>query len=388
MRIIFGTTELPPDSAGVPYQRWAHVLVKGLVERGHQVAYWCIATPEQEDRARHALQGLPVELHAYSPAVRRRSIFLGKLRTIREPFGGNIPSEMRRDFQRACARGYDILQVENIQGGASLGLGMSRVLASVHVLHLVELRDTGFVSWKFLRTKLLYWHAEKRLLRRFRHIRVLSDRMATIVKAINPEAHVYTIPIAIDPTAYSILGSERSARVVGLIGHMGMLNTVRASTRLLGSIWPRIRHRVPDAQLLLAGWGARKALAHLPHEPGVEIVENLPDAQEFFARCSVLAYPLAMGAGLHGKILEAMAYGVPVVTTTPGVEGVDVKNGENIFVEDDDDLFAERVIELLQNPSLRARTAQAGRRLVEEKYSPAPVVSMVETVYQGMLNGG
>lgn len=388
MRIIFGTTELPPDSAGVPYQRWVHVLVKGLVERGHQVAYWCLATPGQENQARHALQGLPVELHTYPPAARRRSTFLGKLRTIREPFGGNIPSEMRRDFLRACARGYDILQVENIHGGASLALGMSRVLASVHVLHLVELRDTSFFSWKTLKTKLLYWHAEKRLLRRFRHIRVLSDRMARIVEAINPAARVYTIPIAIDPTTYAVMVTDRPEKVVGLIGHMGMLNTVRASTRLLGSIWPRIRRRVPDAQLLLAGWGARTALAHFPHERGVTIVENLPDAQEFFARCAVLAYPLAMGAGLHGKILEAMAYGVPVVTTTPGVEGVDAKNGEHLFVEDDDDLFAERVIELLQNPSLRAPIAEAGRRLVEEKYSPARVVSMIETVYQGMLNGG
>src|SRR5688572_32978276 len=85
VRILFGTTELPPDPAGVPYQRWVYVLIRGLVERGHQVAYWCIATPEQGDRARSALEGLPVELHAYSPAARRRSPFGGKLPTFRVP---------------------------------------------------------------------------------------------------------------------------------------------------------------------------------------------------------------------------------------------------------------------------------------------------------------
>jgi glycosyltransferase involved in cell wall biosynthesis len=280
-------------------------------------------------------------LHIYAPAARQPSRFLGKLRTLKEPFAGNVPPEMRDDFQRACARGYDILQLENIQGGAALGRDMPRVLASVHVLHLIELRDTGFQSLDFfLKTKLLYRFAEKRLLRRFGNIRVLSDRMAEIVREINPKARVYTVPIAIDPSAYELMAPDRSDRVVGLIGHMGMLNTLRASTRLLRTIWPRVRARVPDARLLIAGWDARNALAQFVEEPGVIIEENLPSASSFFARCSVLAYPLPLGAGLHGKILEAMAYGVPVVTSTAGVEGVDAENGVHLIVEDDDDRFS------------------------------------------------
>jgi glycosyltransferase involved in cell wall biosynthesis len=101
----------------------------------------------------------------------------------------------------------------------------------------------------------------------------------------------------------------------------------------------------------------------------------------------VFAYPLAAGGGLKGKVLEALAHGVPLVTTRAGIAGVEAKHGLQAFIEDDNDQFAERVVELLEHPDLRRRLAEAGRMLVEERYAPGPVVDQIESVYRTVAAG-
>ena len=78
--------------------------------------------------------------------------------------------------------------------------------------------------------------------------------------------------------------------------------------------------------------------------------------------------PLRLGAGTRVKVLESMALGTPVVSTTKGAEGLEVRDGENILIADSPTEFAKRVVDLLRSPELRARLATAGRRLVESKH--------------------
>ena len=85
------------------------------------------------------------------------------------------------------------------------------------------------------------------------------------------------------------------------------------------------------------------------------------------------------------KNLEAMAYGVPVVTTWEGVEGMSYVNGRHCFVEDTDEGLAERVVELLDSPTKRRRMRDEARRLIEQKYSPVPTVDAVEQIYREIL---
>jgi len=383
MRILIGTNDVPPDPYGLPYQRWTYLLIKGLGERGHRVMFWCIEGEKgQAERARRALAGFPAQLRIHQPVRRRRS-WSKKVQTLRQPFAGCIPDALYEGVRRECENGYDVLHLENFQWGSYLGLKMPRALASVHMLNLVDNRGTGFRSWRFFQSKLLFEYAERKTLRQFRHIRVLTEGLAKTVRAINRRAEVYVVPLAIDPAIYHVVDAAAASRVVGFIGTIavGEINQ-RAVRRLITSIWPLVRLRVKDAQLLVAGRRAREALAPFLSEPGVMIWENVRDAAEFFQRCAVFAYPLTFGGGLKGKILETMAYGVPLVTTAEGIAGVDAVNGVHAFIEEDDALLADRIVQLLQNPSLRRRMAQAARGLVEERYSPDPVISQVEAVYR------
>jgi glycosyltransferase involved in cell wall biosynthesis len=87
------------------------------------------------------------------------------------------------------------------------------------------------------------------------------------------------------------------------------------------------------------------------------------------------------------KLLEAMAYGTPVVTTSEGAEGLAVVDGRNAFVSDEDDAIAEKTIELLLNCELAERMSEAARALVESAYSPGPVAAKMEGIYRDLLSG-
>lgn len=307
--------------------------------------------------------------------------FRDKIRTCQSPFYWAVPAELREGVAEDCSTGYDILHIEELEFG-SLGFGKPHSVVSAHFLRRVDFRRTGFRSLNFIKHKILAAYGEREVLRGFSHIRVLTERMGREVREVNRRANVFTIPISLEASAYRRIPARDGELTVGLIGHMRMENSVRAARRLLLSIWPLVRSQVSDARLILAGWYAREALRELSSEDGVEIWENLRDPSEFFQRCTVLAYPLSLGAGLHGKILEAMAYGVPVVASTAGMEGIQAISGTHALIADDDDRFANCVVELLENPILRDRIATAGRSLVETEYSPEHVISQLEEVYR------
>jgi glycosyltransferase involved in cell wall biosynthesis len=85
------------------------------------------------------------------------------------------------------------------------------------------------------------------------------------------------------------------------------------------------------------------------------------------------------------KVMEAMAYGVPVVTTWEGVEGIDYQNGRECWVAETDEELAGKVCHLLEDSAERQQMRDAARRLIEERYSPRPVVDKMIAVYRQLI---
>jgi glycosyltransferase involved in cell wall biosynthesis len=383
LRLVIVTHEAP-DPFGHPSARWYAALVKGLVDRGHDVC--CLAalsTPGADRRARKYLSSQSLDLRFF-PFPRQSRSFRQKIATLREPFSYFISDELRSAVQQEVKRGYDVLHLEQVWCGY-LGRGLSRTLLSVHHLQRLDLAGTGFRNWSFFKAKHLAWRGERALLRSFADIRVLTDRLARSVTAINPMASIYTVPIAIDPALYPVFPLAKE-RVVGLIAGMTWEPGVNAAVRLITRIWPRVLRSMPNARLHIAGWNARQTLAQYLGTPRLTIDENIAHSFDFYKNCAVLAYPLSRGSGMKVKILEALAMGVPIVTTNEGSEGIEMHSGVHGFVEDDDDAFAARVLELMDSDVLRSAFAKAGRDLVEERYSPEATVPRIEDIYTKMLN--
>jgi polysaccharide biosynthesis protein PslH len=130
-------------------------------------------------------------------------------------------------------------------------------------------------------------------------------------------------------------------------------------------VFPRIRAQTPQATLQITGDPDGLAL---PYCPGVQHLGFVDDVRPLIARSTVSVVPLLQGGGTRLKILEAMALGTPVVSTPKGAEGLDGQDGVHLLVAASPENFANCVLELFNNPQLRASLSENARKLIQQHY--------------------
>jgi glycosyltransferase involved in cell wall biosynthesis len=152
----------------------------------------------------------------------------------------------------------------------------------------------------------------------------------------------------------------------------------------LNEIYPRIKAQIPGATLSITGSTSNVDLDPIPLHEGVKLTGYVEDIRQVVARSSVCVVPLRKGAGTRLKILEAMALGVPVVTTSKGAEGLCVVSGKHLLIADSADDFASATIQLLNDENLRGRIVTNAMELVREHYDWESIginfVTAVETL--------
>jgi polysaccharide biosynthesis protein PslH len=264
----------------------------------------------------------------------------------------------------------------------------TRAVVNVHFLFSIDLeceRPEGLMG------RLLWWRtvaAERALLRKYPHVITLSPRLTCRVRELTSRSSVTTVPLGIDHALYSYIpdAGRSTEPVVSVIGSMNWSPTYTAAIRALTRLWPQIKKQVPEAKLQLVGWGARTALKDFLDLPDVSVEENVPDTRQYFERTSVLLYAPARGSGMKVKILEALAYGVPVVTTADGVEGLPAVDGVHAGVCEDDAGLIERTLSLLTDTNKQNQQREAGRALLEAHCGPSPTVAAVEHMYMKIID--
>jgi glycosyltransferase involved in cell wall biosynthesis len=113
----------------------------------------------------------------------------------------------------------------------------------------------------------------------------------------------------------------------------------------------------------------------------VRVTGYVPDLQPYLRKADVLVVPVRAGGGMRVRILEGLAWGIPMVTTTIGLEGIEAIPERDILVEDDVEGFARAVCLLLQSEDLRSKVSSSGRRFVKQQYDWFAVLRELEHVY-------
>ncbi|HEY2155977.1 MAG TPA: glycosyltransferase family 4 protein [Isosphaeraceae bacterium] len=378
----------PPSPFGNAAARWFYVLLRGLVARGHRVAAFAACSkPREIDEARGLFPSPDYDLRPYPfPAGGGAG---SKLRTFRRPYSYMFSPELRRDLGAELAKGYDVLHLEQLWAGW-LGLGhAAKAVVNIHYLARIDLADAPTSGAAGLIRHRMMLGAETRLIRAYPRITTLSPRLTEAVAAINPRAHVSTVPLGIDASLYPF-GTDPAPRppTLGLIGSFDWRPSYAAAERLMTRLWPEIRRRVPDARLLVVGRRAKSALAAFLDTPGLEIAEDVPDAIPYFRAIDALLYAPPRGSGMKVKVLEAFALGTPVVTNAEGIEGLPASDGVHAGVAEDDAGLIERAAALLRDPGLRESRRVAARALLESHCGPRPTVDAVEAVHESIAAGG
>lgn len=140
----------------------------------------------------------------------------------------------------------------------------------------------------------------------------------------------------------------------------------------LNEVFPLIREKLPEARVTVIGDHSSPEIASLASER-VRVMGYVPDVEPHFNEARVFVAPLRFGAGVKGKIGEAMAHGLPVVTTAIGAEGMGIERETHALIEDDARAFADAVARLYRDENLWRKLSGNGRALVEKRFSPEAV---------------
>jgi polysaccharide biosynthesis protein PslH len=388
LRIVIVMIE-PPLPFGNAAARWYYVLLKGLVQRGHRVTAFAACSKAEDMEKVKAFFGAPdYDLRCY-PYPKRGGL-RAKLETLRRPYSYMFSRRLRLDLEAELWRGCDILHLEQLWS-AWLGLHHPhRTLINIHHLVGIDLKYVQRTTWRgCLHQKLMLW-SESRLLGFLNHFRSCSPRLVPEILRVNPSAQITTVPVAFDLDRYVYIANDQRTQrpVISVIGSMEWYPTYSAAERLLVRLWPEIKRCVPAATVQIVGWNARRALGKYVAMPDVAIEENVPDIRPYFERTGVLLYAPGRGSGMKIKVLEALAFGVPVVTTREGVEGLPAQDGIHAAICDDDAGLIERAVRLLQDPPAQNRQRAQGRLLVENHCGPKPTLDALEAIYEHMIQHG
>ncbi|HEV7126425.1 MAG TPA: glycosyltransferase [Ktedonobacterales bacterium] len=208
------------------------------------------------------------------------------------------------------------------------------------------------------------------LLARADLVSVTSERERLRLLEALPDASVVVTPNGVDCEAFAPDPERRETRGrVVFTGSMDYHPNEQAAHYFADAIWPRVRAEEPEATWYLVGARPPASFSRLAALPGVTVTGSVPETQPYLAEAAVAVAPLLVGGGTRLKILEALAMGKAVVTTSLGCEGLDVTPGEHLLVADAPGPFADAVVSLLRDDGERARLGAAGRALVERGYS-------------------
>lgn len=166
--------------------------------------------------------------------------------------------------------------------------------------------------------------------------------------------------------------------VILFVGHLNYPPNIDAAQRLATEILPKIQETLGDARLVIAGRSPNRRLYDLAALPGVELIRDPEDLSVLYRQANLAIVPLTSGGGTRLKILEAMAWGLPVIATQLAAEGLGLVDGADIdFAESNEDLAA-CAIALCNDPTLLARRRLEARKTVAMRFGPTAIDAAIK----------
>jgi glycosyltransferase involved in cell wall biosynthesis len=201
-----------------------------------------------------------------------------------------------------------------------------------------------------------------------------------------PDARTVVIPNAADIDYYQPRRTDPApdGRTVVYFGLLSTIPNIDAVTHFVRDIWPRIAKAHPDARCKIIGGRPPPSLLALAG-PGIELTGFVPDLRPHLAAAAAVVVPLRLGGGTRLKIVEAMAMGKAIVSTSLGAEGIEAVPGRDIIIEDQPAAFADAVSRLLAEPDRAARIGAAARQAAVEKYAWGAAAQALEGFYREIL---
>ena len=227
--------------------------------------------------------------------------------------------------------------------------------------------------------------AEKRLARKFSLCTATTRAEWQTLNDYGTGAATDWFPNGVDAQFFSPTDGAYDADAIGFIGRMDYYPNQECMQRFCAQVWPLLRQARPQMKLLIVGADPSPAMQALGGLPGVTVTGSVPDVRPFIRACALMVAPLAIARGTQNKILEAMAMGVPVVTSTVAAGGVDAEAPAHLLVADSPQQIAAAVLRVTQSAAERQRLAAAGRERMLSHHAWPRSMQRLDGIIEGCL---
>jgi len=209
-----------------------------------------------------------------------------------------------------------------------------------------------------------------------------SDRQA--LARTSPEANIRVVPNGVDLEQFHPTGQPCAPDSLIFVGHLRVLHNMDAATYLAQDVLPLVRKEIPTCTLNIVGADPAPQIQRLGRSAAITVTGFVPDLNAQLNSAAVFVAPLRFAAGIQNKVLEAMAAGRPVVTTSLVNDGLGAQPDQEILVADDASATAQQITRLLTNEHLREQMGNAGRQFVKERYSWIHAMERMRTIEKGL----
>jgi glycosyltransferase involved in cell wall biosynthesis len=375
MRILFLSPYVPSTVRIRPYS-W----IRALAGLGHEVHLIALRPPEDawapDDELRRCCASVRILPLSRGKTLVNALATLPTMRPLQLAYS-HCPAAEREAAALAARGAFDVVHIEHLRGVA-LAARLRQVptvwdaVDSISALFTETARLAPGRGQRLMarldlgRTR----RFEARAPRRFDRVLVTSPRDAqAFVRLAGASAlgRIAVIPNGVD-TAYFTPDATSTREAVVFSGKLSYHANTAAALRLVQRVMPRVWARYPLTPVIVAGKDPPDVIGRLTNDPRVEVTGFLGDLRPVFARAALAASPLVYGAGIQNKVLEAMACGVPVVTTPDAGAALGAAPGREVALAESDEEFAEAICRLLGERERREAMGDAGRAYVEREH--------------------
>ncbi len=395
MRILFISLLLPHPYADHAMAFTIHKVIKHLSKR-HEISLISFVRSEEErEQAKHLMDCCTEVETVVIPVNLFRKIWTRAkmLALIPRAFSSSYCREMRNKIRSMTGRQkFDIVQMDY-----TMGQYVSEISHAVTVIYLLDLfyvkakklaDNKGFSLRKleWLIDSYLCSSYEKKLYTRFDRVLTISPWIREYLLSSNPALNIHVLPPGVDIPDIRGTHSSKKGKSIVYMGAMWRQENIDAVLYFYRSVYGLIRKIIPDVRLNIVGGSPSEEIKNLASDPGVQVAGYVKDLPSYYAKCDISVAPMRMSGGVHCKILDAMAAGLPVITTSAGNEGIEAIPDEEIVVADSAEEFARRTVELLGDGKRRQYIRNKGLEFVRKKFGWEETIWKLETIYHDCLS--
>jgi glycosyltransferase involved in cell wall biosynthesis len=208
-----------------------------------------------------------------------------------------------------------------------------------------------------------------------------------LMGGICPGLSAEVIPNGVDIELYQPDHELEEETTLIYTGSMDWFPNEDAAIYFIEEILPIIQTKCQNLKFYVVGQSPTERLKRYGNRPGVVVTGRVDDVKPYFARATVYVVPLRIGGGTRLKILEALAMGKAVVSTSVGAEGLNLTAGDGIMIADEPAKFADGVFQLMEDKSMRRELGENGRRRVKTEYDWRRIGEKLQGMYEAVVAG-